>query len=108
MTVHRSLSTIDAEIVIGSAEFSEKPELLECQRLWCEVIRDAFKVATEPGSADTLSEILVSRDFFRASAHFYTICGLGGLEGDYILPKVHQHMYSPDVVARMARRGVHS
>ena len=106
MTVHRSLSTIDADIVTGGAEFSEEPEVLTCQKLWCEVIRDAFKVATQPRGADTLNEILVAREFFRPTAHFYTICGLAGIDGDWILPVVRQRMYAADVMARMARRGV--
>lgn len=106
MTVHRNLSTIDADIVTGHAEFSEEPDVLTCQKLWCEVIRDAYKVATNPCGLDSFSEILVAREFFRPTAHFYTICGLAGIDGDWILPVVRKRMYAADVMARMARRGV--
>ncbi|MCG7520865.1 hypothetical protein [Ruegeria sp. Ofav3-42] len=55
-----------------------------CRRLWCYVLVQAVKLATEVREGDHPAERRHARAWF-GTRDFYKVCALAGFDGDYIL-----------------------
>jgi len=62
-----------------------------CQRLWCAVIDEQFRLAVSPVRIDRPFEVSAARSWF-GTRDFFMACALAGLDGAWVLRGVRHRL----------------